>query len=73
MLNDKVFSTLKQEAVRTEKSFKDYLNGILEWALKERRKQRPFRLKWQTMKGHRPPIVDIADRDRLYDFLDKNP
>lgn len=73
MLNDKVFSTLKQEAARAGRSFKNHLNGILEWTLKERKKQRRFQLKWKTMRGRCPPAVDVADRDRLYDFLDKTP
>ncbi|MCC6620958.1 MAG: type II toxin-antitoxin system VapB family antitoxin [Deltaproteobacteria bacterium] len=31
----------------------------------------PFKLAWRPQAGHAPPEVDIADRQALYDLMDK--
>jgi hypothetical protein len=30
----------------------------------------PIRSKWIVVEGKRPPAIDIADRDRLYDKME---
>lgn len=34
--------------------------------------RRPFRLELRTVRGTRPPLVDISDRDALYEVLDRD-
>ena len=31
----------------------------------------PFRMRLKSVKGDRPPNVDISDRDALYDVIDR--
>ena len=33
----------------------------------------PFHLEWVTVRGRKPPDVDIADRDALYDHMEGRP
>ena len=51
------------------------LTAVIEEALRvllhrPPRSGRPFRLRWVTRRGTRPPAVDVADRDALYERLD---
>ena len=51
------------------------LTAVIEEALRAllprpARRGRPFRLRWVTRRGTRPPELDVADRAALYDRLD---
>jgi hypothetical protein len=51
------------------------LTSVIEEALqallgRPARSRSPFRLRWVTRRGSRPPAVDVADRQALYERLD---
>lgn len=51
------------------------LTAVIEEALhallrRPARPKRAFRLRWVTRRGTRPPAVDVADREALYERLD---
>ena len=71
-LNDQLLGRAKNEAARTGAT----LTGFVETALREKlmnddRHRSPFTLELKTVRGHAPPNVDIADREALYDVLDR--
>lgn len=47
-----------------EESLRNYLMPA------KRRPLKPFSQRWVVVGGKHPPPVDVADRDRLYDYLD---
>ena len=71
-LDDALFRTLKKQSATVQKSLKDYINELLSWALQNSKKSSSYKFQWKPIKGTKPPAVSIDDRDRLYDFLDKN-
>ena len=71
-LNDQVLRQAKGRAARDGIT----LTRFVEDALRARLaasfpSKRPFRLKLETVMGDGPPNVDIADRDALYDVIDR--
>lgn len=69
-IENSVFRQLKQEAAKVGLSLKDYLNNILKLSLSKKR-VKPFKLQWSTIRGKNPPAVPLEDRDRLFDFMDE--
>lgn len=71
-LNDQVLRQAKRRAARDGIT----LTCFVEDALRARltgpsNRKPPFRLQLATVTGTEPPTVDIADRDALYDFIDR--
>lgn len=71
-LNDRVLLKAKGRAARDGIT----LTRLVEDALRARlavaqNLKAPFRLRLKTVKGDRPPNVDICDRDALYDVIDR--
>ena len=72
-LDDRLLEAAKQRAAASGKSLKAYVEDALRAQLLLRvRRDKRFRLELPTVHGTRPPVVDVADRRALYDFLDEN-
>ena len=67
-LNDQILRQARDLAARDGIT----LTRCIEDALRERLAtvQEPFRMRLKSVKGNRPPNVDISDRDALYDVMD---
>ena len=71
-LNDQVLRQAKGRAARDGITLTRFVEDALRARLAaSSRSKRPFRLKLETVKGDRPPNVDICDREALYDVIDR--
>ena len=71
-LNDQVLRQAKRRAARDGLTLTRFVEDALRARLAGARKSKPpFRLRLETVTGHAPPNVDIADRDALYDVIDR--
>lgn len=71
-LNDRVLHLAKRRAARDGVTLTRFVEDALRERLAESREaKRDYRLKLETVTGHAPPNVDIADRDALYDVIDR--
>lgn len=71
-LDDELLSLAKRHAARNGISLK----ALLEDALRARllpapRRRRAFKLELPVVKGDAAPAVDVADRDGLYDLMER--
>ncbi|MBM4269227.1 MAG: DUF2191 domain-containing protein [Deltaproteobacteria bacterium] len=69
---------LLERAKRHAASHGTTLRAVVEDALRARLAPRPeersrYRFSPPTVRGSRPPAVDVADRKALYDVLDERP
>lgn len=72
-LNDQVLRQAKQRAARDGITLTRFVEDALRARLAGTGNRRsPFRLRLETVTGDTPPNVDIADRDALYDVLDRS-
>ena len=72
-LNDQVLRRAKGRAARDGITLTRFVEDALRARLADARDgQAPFRLQLKTVKGDRPPNVDIDDRDALYDVIDRD-
>ncbi len=72
-LNDQVLRQAKQRAARDGITLTRFVEDALRARLAGTGSRRPpFRLRLETVTGDAPPNVDIADRDALYDVLDRS-
>lgn len=71
-LNDRVLQQAKRRAARDGITLTRFVEDALRARLAGVKGAKPpFRLKLVTVTGHAPPNVDIADRDALYDVIDR--
>ncbi len=71
-LNDQVLRQAKRRAARDGITLARFVEDALRARLAGARRRRPpFRLRLDTVTGDAPPNVDIADRDALYDVVDR--
>ena len=71
-LNDQVLRRAKGRAARDGITLTRFVEDALRARLADaRRRKGAFRLRLETVTGDAPPNVDIADRDALYDVLDR--
>ena len=72
-LNDQVLRQAKRRAARDGITLTRFVEDALRARLAETGSRRPrFRLRLETVTGDAPPNVDIADRDALYDVIDRS-
>ena len=70
-LNDRVLHLAKRRAARDGITLTRFVEDALRARLSESRDgARGYRLKLETVTGHAPPNVDVADRNALYDVID---
>jgi hypothetical protein len=73
-LDDRLLEAAKQRAAAAGKTLKAYIEDALRAQMLPRvHRGERFRLALPTVRGTRPPAVDVADRRALYDFLDEKP
>lgn len=71
-LNDRVLHLAKRRAARDGITLTKFVEDALRARLADSRTaKRGYRLRLETVTGHAPPNVDIADRDALYDVIDR--
>ncbi len=71
-LSDRLLLQAKGRAARDEITLTRFVEDALRARLAVAHNLKaPFRLKLKTVKGDRPPNVDICDRDVLYDAIDR--
>ena len=71
-LNDQVLRQAKGRAAREGITLTRFVEDALRARLSDaHRKKRGFRLRLETVIGTSPPNVDIADRDALYEVIDR--
>ena len=71
-LDDDLMRMVKKHAVETDRT----ISAIIETALRhlieqERRTDRPYRLRWKSVRGRLQAGVDLTDRDALIDHMEK--
>lgn len=71
-LDDRLMRDLKRRAAETGRTMTD----LMEEALREHlaRASAPLAdrdFRWTTVRGRGRPAVDLADRDALYDFMER--
>ena len=71
-LNDRVLQQAKRRAARDGTTLTRFVEDALRARLAGVNGTKPpFQLRLETVTGHAPPNVDIADRDALYDVIDR--
>ena len=73
-LDDRLFREAKKMAAERGVTLTQVIEEALRAALAQPPDRgAPLRLRWPTRQGRRPPDVDIADRDALYDRMEARP
>jgi hypothetical protein len=71
-LDDDLVRRAKQEAARAGIPLRRLVEDALRARLLPRRHDRPrFRLEVPIVHGSAPPAIDVADRDALYDLMER--
>ena len=70
-LNDEVLRRSKEDAARQGITLTRFVEDALAVKLSGSGRRPPFRLTLKTVRGTRPPNVDISDCDALYDVIDR--
>ena len=71
-LNDRVLHLTKRRAARDGTTLTRFLEDALRARLADtKNRRRGFLLRLETVKGTAPPNVNIADRNALYDVIDR--
>ena len=71
-LNDRVLHLAKRQAARDGITLTRFVENTLRVRLAHTKdRKRGFRLRLETVKGTAPLNVDIADRNALYDVIDR--
>ena len=72
-LNDQVLRQAKGRAAREGITLTRFVEDALRARLAVVRDGKaPFHMRLKSVKGDRPPNVDISDRDALYDEIDRS-
>jgi hypothetical protein len=70
IINDRIMLRLKQEAARTGKTLSELVEAALRSMLDHQEKSAPEKLPpLPTFRGG-PPLVEISDRDALYQAME---
>ena len=71
-LDDQVLRHAKERATRDGITLTRFVENALRAKLMATSRKGPgFKLKIVTVKGKRPPNVDVSDREALYDVIDR--
>ncbi len=70
-LNDAVLRRSKDRAARNGITLTRFVEEALAAKLAASEQKTPFRLILKTVRGSRPPNVDISDRNALYEVIDR--
>lgn len=73
-LEDAVIERARRRAARDGTTLTDVVERALRLFLtRPPETPAPLASRWVVVKGDRPPAIDVADRDRLYDALGERP
>jgi predicted transcriptional regulator len=72
-LDDDVLKAAKRRAREQDRPLKDVINEALRQGLEmsEAREVSTYRFRLRTVDGRLLPGVDLADRDKLFDLMDR--
>ena len=72
-LDDDVLKAARRRAREQDRPLKDVINEALRHGLEmsEARKASTYRFRLKTVDGRLLPGVDLADRDKLFDLMDR--
>jgi hypothetical protein len=73
-LDDDVLKAAKRRARQQDRSLKDVINEALRHGLAlsdARRRPSPYAFRLKTVAGRLLPGVDLADRDKLFELMDR--
>lgn len=70
-LEDGLMQRLREMAARQGKTFNQTLADIVAAYFRPKKRTAAFTLEWKVVKGRQPPAIDPADRDQLYDYLER--
>ena len=68
-LNDQILRQAKERAARDGITLTKFVEDALRVKLMAADRETPFELRLRTVRGSRPPTVDISDREALYDVI----
>ncbi|MFW6200078.1 MAG: type II toxin-antitoxin system VapB family antitoxin [Gemmatimonadota bacterium] len=70
-IDDELVTEAKARAAREGRTLTSLIEDGLRLVLRERNGTDPeYDFRFPTVRGERPPSVDVADRDRLYDVME---
>lgn len=69
-LNDDLMREAKARAAHEGRTLTSLIEDGLRLVLRGRRGGSGYEFRFRTVRGERPPVVDVADRDRLYDLME---
>jgi hypothetical protein len=73
-LDDHLLERAKRLAIKQRTTLRAIVEDALRARLAPRPSRRqPYRFAPPIVRGTKPPRVDVADRDALYDYLDESP
>ena len=70
-LDDELLRRSRQRAAQEGVTLTRFIEDALALRLEDSRQKPAFRLALTTVRGTRPPNVDISDREELYEVLDR--
>jgi hypothetical protein len=70
-IDDGLMSAAKREAAERGVTLTSVVEDALRAELTRPRGRAAFRLDLPVVRGGRPPLVDVADRDALYDAMEE--
>jgi len=71
-LDDDLVHRVKREAAARRETLREWVEDALRARLLQPPRRRPgFRLDLPVVRGDAPPRVDVADRDALYDLMER--
>ena len=71
-LDDQLMRDLKSRAAETGRTMTEMVEEAVRALLANEVETSPAEFRWVTVRGRGRPRVDVADRDALYDFLERN-
>jgi hypothetical protein len=69
-LDDALLRQAKRVALERGVTLTQVVHEALAAAVLPKVPARHYRLDWHPVRGHRPPSVDLADREALYDLME---
>jgi hypothetical protein len=69
-LDERLLREAKKRAAGEGRTLTSVVEEALRAALTERPANEAFELHLPIVRGDRPPVVDVADRDSLYDLME---
>ncbi|HEY9420445.1 MAG TPA: CopG family transcriptional regulator [Thermoanaerobaculia bacterium] len=69
-LDDDLARAVETQARRSGRTPDEVIQKVLKEVFLVRKAEKPYKLRWSTVKGEAPPTVDISDRDALINHME---